>query len=380
MNEIKKEEMFSFKTLKKDPSTGARLGLLETPHGLVETPCFMPVATRGTVKTLTSEDLEEAGVKMIIANAYHLYLRPGTGIVGAAGSLHEFMSWRRPIVTDSGGFQVFSLENVRVREDGVEFKSILDGSVRYITPEISIEIQNEIGADIIMAFDYCPRVWNDRGEVARSVEITLRWAERCKERHKDGRQLLFAIVQGGTDEALRSRCAEQLVAMDFPGYALGGLSIGEPFSRTKEITECVVSSLPPDKIRYLMGMGMPLQIMEMVERGVDLFDCAMPTHIARTGSTITSTGKINIKSARYKSDLSPLDAGCGCFVCRNYTRAYLRHLIHAGEILGMRLNSYHNVYFMMRLMEGIRESIRTGSFEKFSKNFKNRYNIGSDSA
>jgi queuine tRNA-ribosyltransferase len=370
--------MKRFRITGKSGSCRARTGILSTPHGRVQTPCFMPVATIGTVKTLSSEDLVKMKVQMIISNAYHLYLKPGTGIIEKAGGIHGFMNWKRPVVTDSGGFQIFSLENVKVEEEGVWFRSKLDGSSHFITPEKSVAIQGSIGADIMMAFDYCPRRWDDEPEVKKSVETTLRWAGRCLSFHREhpGKQRLFGIIQGGIYEKLRARCIEEMSQMDFPGFGLGGLSIGEPFEETSSIVDFTVGMLPEDRMRYFMGLGMPLQILGMVEMGIDLFDCGMPTHIARTGSTITWKGKVNIKAGRYKNDFSPLDDECDCFVCRNYSRAYIRHLINTNEILGLRLNSYHNIYFTMRFMEKIRESIKGGTFEKFSKNFKKKYNIG----
>ena len=367
-----------FKIIKKDEETKARAGEIKTHYGVVETPCFMPVATLGTVKTLSSEDLLEIGVEMLISNAYHLYLKPGIEIIEKAGGIHNFINWKKPIVTDSGGFQIFSLEDVKVEDDGVYFRSKLDGSLHFINPEKSIKIQNRIGADIIMALDYCPRDWNNYEEVQKSVEITVRWAERCLSFFNstdNKKQQLFGIIQGGVYPQLRSKCLEKMLSMDFSGFALGGLSIGEPFEKTIEIVKFTAQNLPSEKVRYFMGLGMPLQILEMVSLGIDLFDCGMPTHIARTGSTLTSKGKINIKAGRYKDDFSPLDDECNCFVCKNYSRAYIRHLLNTNEILGLRLNSYHNVYFMMRLMEGIRQAIKEGNFEKFRKNFEKKYNI-----
>lgn len=367
-----------FKVIAKDKETEARIGQIKTPHGIVHTPCFMPVATLGTVKTLSSEDLMEIGVEMVISNAYHLYLKPGVDIIEKAGRLHKFMNWQKPITTDSGGFQIFSLEDVKVENEGVYFRSKLDGSLHFITPEKSMEIQNKIGADIVMALDYCPKNWNDYEEVRRSVEITTKWAEMCLSFFNEKEikhQQLFGIIQGGIYPELRERSCEEVGSRNFSGFGLGGLSIGEPFEKTIETVSFTVKYLPEEKVRYFMGLGMPLQILAMVEMGIDLFDCGMPTHIARTGSTLTSKGKINIKAGRYKYDFSPLDDECNCFVCRNYTRAYIRHLINTGEILGLRLNSYHNIYFLIRFMEQIRDAISTGDFKKFRKNFENKYNI-----
>jgi len=346
-----------FEIIKKDKKTNARVGILKTPHGIVHTPSFMPVATLANVKTLTSEDLNEIGVEILISNAYHLYLKPGNEVIEKIGGIHRFMNWKKPIITDSGGFQIFSLENVKINEEGVIFKSKIDGSTHFITPEKSIQIQEKIGADIIMAFDYCPRNWNDYEEVKKSVELTVKWAKICKEKHKRENQELFGIIQGGIYSELREKCIEEIEKIGFFGYGFGGLSIGEPFEETLKITEFIIKNLPENKLRYFMGIGMPEQIIKLVELGVDLFDCGMITHIARTGSTLTKKGKINIKAGKYKFDESPLDPECDCFVCRNYTRAYIRHLINTKEITGLRLNSYHNVYFITRFMERLRERI-----------------------
>ncbi len=346
-----------FEIIKKDKKTNARVGILKTPHGIVHTPSFMPVATLANVKTLTSEDLNEIGVEMIISNAYHLYLRPGIEVIEKIGGIHRFMNWKKPIITDSGGFQIFSLENVKINEDGVIFKSKIDGSTHFITPEKSIKIQEKIGADIIMAFDYCPKNWNDYDEVKKSVELTIKWAKICKESHKKENQELFGIIQGGIYKELREKCIEEIEKIGFSGYGFGGLSIGEPFEETLRIIEFIIKNLPPQKLRYFMGIGMPEQIIKLVELGVDLFDCGMITHIARTGSTLTKNGKINIKAGKYKFDESPLDPECDCFVCKNYTRAYIRHLINTKEITGLRLNSYHNVYFITKFMASLREKI-----------------------
>lgn len=368
--------MFEFKVIKKDRETKAQLGELSVKHGKIKTPNFMPVATLGDVKTLISEDLNEIGVDILISNAYHLYLKPGIEIVKEAGGIHKFMNWNKPVVTDSGGFQIFSLENVKISEDGVVFKSKLDGSTHFITPEKSIQIQNDIGADIIMAFDYCPKEWNNYREIEKSVDITIKWAERCNTFHKKENQTLFGIIQGGTNKKLRKICIEKLEKINFNGYGIGGLSIGEPEEKTFEIADFISETLGNTKLKYFMGIGMPLQLLNLVEMGYDLFDCGMITHIARTGSSITSRGKINIKAGKYKSDFSPLDPECDCFVCRNYTRAYIRHLINSKEITGLRLNSYHNVYFIINLMRNIRENIKNGNFKNFKKEFEEKYKSG----
>lgn len=385
-----------FKVIKKDKNSGARLGEIETPHGVVKTPCFMPVATLATVKTLSAWELYEIGVEMLIANAYHLYMKPGVEIINRAGGIHRFMNWERPVVTDSGGFQIFSLEDVKIEDDGVHFKSKIDGSSHFITPEKAMEIQKKLRADIIMALDYCPRNWEDYNEVKQSVDTTIRWARIClstfrgeskisptppsalegKHLPEGEKQQLFGILQGGVYKDLRKMCIDEMGKMDFPGFGFGGLSIGEVFEITAEIVDFIIGEIPVEKARYFMGLGMPLQILDMVQAGVDLFDCGMPTHIARTGSTLTSMGKINIKAGKYKDDFSPLDPECNCIVCRNHTRAYIRHLINTKEILGLRLNSYHNLYFIMRFMDNIRKSIQEGNFEEFRKDFKKKYNIG----
>lgn len=361
-----------FKIIKKDNLTEARIGEIITPNGIVRTPCFMPVATLANVKTLTSEDLKEIGVEMIITNAYHLYLKPGVEIIEKIG-IHKFMNWERPVVSDSGGFQIFSLENVKINENGAIFKSKIDGSTHFITPEKSIEIQEKIGADIIMAFDYCPKNWNDYNEVKKSVELTIKWAKICKKVHKKENQELFGIIQGGIYNELRKKCIEEIGSLDFKGYGFGGLSIGEPYEETFKITKYIIENLPEEKVRYFMGIGMPLQILQLIEMGIDLFDCGMVTHIARTGSTLTWKGKINIKAGKYKDDFSPLDPFCDCFVCKNYTRSYIRHLINTKEITGLRLNSFHNVYFMIKFMDKIREAILNNNFKNFKKEMENEW-------
>jgi len=365
--------MFEFKIINKDKKTKGRVGEFLTEYGKVETPNFMPVATLGSVKTLTSEDLKSIGVDILISNAYHLYLKPGIDIIEKGGGIHNFINWYKPIITDSGGFQIFSLENVKITEDGVIFKSKLDGSTHFITPEKSIEIQNKIGADIIMSFDYCPKNWNDYGEVEKSVNYTIKWAERCKKYHKNKEQTLFGIIQGGVHNDLREKCINKLEILNFDGYGIGGLCIGEPEEKTFEIADFISETIGNNKLKYFMGIGMPLQILNLVEMGYDLFDCGMITHIARTGSTITSRGKINIKGGKYKADFTPLDPDCDCFVCKNYTRAYIRHLINSKEITGLRLNSYHNVYFIINFIKNIRKSIKESKFNNFKKEFEKKY-------
>ncbi|MGB9780951.1 tRNA guanosine(34) transglycosylase Tgt [Caldanaerobacter sp.] len=364
-----------YQVIKKDARTKARLGILETPHGVIETPVFMPVGTQATVKAMTPEELKEMGATIILGNTYHLYLRPGHKIIEKAGGLHKFMNWDRAILTDSGGFQVFSLSSLRkITEDGVEFRSHIDGSKHFFTPEKVIEIQNSLGADIIMSFDECAPYPADYDYVKKSMELTIKWAERGKKAHKNtDRQALFGIVQGGTYKDLRKECAERLVEMDFPGYAIGGLSVGEPKDLMYEIIDFTTDYLPHDKPRYLMGVGTPEDLIEGVIRGVDMFDCVLPTRIARNGTVFTSKGKLIVRDAPYAEDFSPLDEECDCYTCRNYSRAYLRHLFKAKEILAARLATYHNLYFLIKLMEKIREAIRQDRLLEFKEEFLKKY-------
>jgi queuine tRNA-ribosyltransferase len=368
---------FSFHVIKADSRTRARVGELQTPHGVVQTPHFMPVGTQATVKTLSSEDLLMLGVEMLLSNTYHLYLRPGHEIVHSAGGLHRFMNWPKPLLTDSGGFQVFSLAELnKVTEEGVHFQSHIDGSRHFFTPELSMEIQEALGADIIMVLDECLPYPVEREYAGSSVDLTLRWAERCKKVHKNHRQALFGIVQGATFRDLRIRCARELVDMDFPGYAIGGLSVGETPRMMYEIIDYTLDELPFDKPRYLMGSGPPVDIFEAVERGVDMFDCVMPTRNARNASLMTSQGVVIVKNAEYAADFSPLDPECACPTCRNYSRAYLRHLFKAGEISAMRLATLHNVYFMVTLLDSIRSAILSGSYGEFKSSFLGKYQQG----
>ena len=364
-----------YRVIKKDTRTKARLGILETPHGVIETPVFMPVGTQATVKAMTPDELKEMGATIILGNTYHLYLRPGHKIIEKAGGLHKFMNWDRAILTDSGGFQVFSLSSLRkITEDGVEFRSHIDGSKHFFTPEKVIEIQNSLGADIIMSFDECAPYPADYDYVKKSMELTIKWAERGKKAHKNtDRQALFGIVQGGTYKDLRKECAERLVDMDFPGYAIGGLSVGEPKDLMYEIIDFTTDYLPHDKPRYLMGVGTPEDLIEGVIRGVDMFDCVLPTRIARNGTVFTSRGKLIVRDAPYAEDFSPLDEECDCYTCRNYSRAYLRHLFKAKEILAARLATYHNLYFLIKLMEKIREAIRQERLLEFKEEFLKKY-------
>jgi queuine tRNA-ribosyltransferase len=364
----------SFTLLATDPTTGARAGILHTPHGDVPTPAFMPVGTAGAVKTLSPADLEEIGARIILANTYHLFLRPGEALVQALGGLHRFTSWNRAILTDSGGFQVMSLADLnKISDEGVEFRSHLDGSRRFLSPEIAMDVQLSLGADVIMAFDQCAR-WPATWPEARAAhERTLAWAARSRSRvverqgSVNGRSALFGIVQGATYEDLRRDSAHAIVAMDFPGYAVGGLSVGEPKEAMLETLPLVTGLLPPERPRYLMGVGFPEDLLEGIARGVDLFDCVMPTRNARKGTVFTSRGRLVVKNAAYARDESPLDPDCRCSTCRRVSRAYLRHLFQVGETLAMRLASLHSLAYYLDLMSRARESILAGGFERFRK-------------
>ncbi|WP_408954831.1 tRNA guanosine(34) transglycosylase Tgt [Natroniella sp. ANB-PHB2] len=367
---------FEYKLEKTCNDTKARMGEFSTPHGNVKTPVFMPVGTKATVKTMTPEELEEINAQIILGNTYHLYLRPGHKLIEEAGGLHQFMNWDRPILTDSGGFQVFSLGDMNeITEEGVTFKSHLDGSEHFISPERSIEIQEALGADIIMAFDECPPYEADREYVKGSLEMTTRWLERCIEQHGRDDQALFGIMQGGMYRDLREESARQIVEFDLPGYAIGGLSVGEPKEEMLEVLEYAPDLLPEDKPRYLMGVGTPFDLFEGVMRGVDMFDCVFPTRVARNGAVFTSQGRITIRNATYKRQFTPMDPECDCYVCQNYTRAYIRHLIKQKEVLGIRLTTYHNLYFLTNLMDNIRESIRNDEFLDYRAEFYQKYGI-----
>jgi len=358
-----------FHIVKEDSRTSARLGIIQTPHGAIDTPVFMPVGTYATVKTCTPAELEALGAQIILGNAYHLYLRPGHNIVKKAGGLHKFMSWENPILTDSGGFQVFSLgANRQVSEEGVTFKSEIDGSKHFFSPERSIQIQNAIGADIIMTFDECTPFPCDYDYARNSMELTTRWARRCKAEHRGKQQILFGIAQGSVYLDLRRKSAEDLVEMNFDGYAMGGLSVGEEKEVMYEVIGYIAPLLPGDKPRYLMGVGTPENIVEAVAMGVDMFDCVLPTRNARNGSLFASEGMMKIKNAQYKRDFTPLDPACQCYTCRNFTRAYLRHLYMTNEILAHRLHTLHNLNFYLSLMRGIRQSIIDNTFYKLRGN------------
>ena len=359
---------YQFTLLKKDKSSNARLGKILTPHGEVNTPVFMPAGTQATVKALVPERIKESGAEIVLSNTYHLYLRPGHEIIRDLGGLHKFMNWNRPILTDSGGFQVYSLKTLReITDEGVMFQSHIDGSKHFISPEIAIEIQEALGSDIMMCFDECTPYPVDFDYAEKSLNLTIRWARRCKNSKKNINQALFGIVQGGVYPELRKRGVEETVDIGFDGYALGGLSVGEPKSAMQEIVEGITPLLPEDKPRYLMGVGTPEDLVECVGHGVDMFDCVMPTRNARNGMLFTNDGKVVIKNARYRNDDSPLDSLCDCYTCKNYSRAYLRHLFIAKEILGVILNTIHNVRYYMNLMEKIREAIKNDNYESFKK-------------
>lgn len=359
---------FYLEILHIDKQTGARYGILHTPHGDVEVPMFMPVGTLATVKGLSPEELKECGAGVILSNTYHLSLRPGTEIVQKAGGIHKFMNYDGPILTDSGGFQVFSLaENRKITEDGVSFKSHLNGDKLFFSPEVSIRLQEEIGSDIAMSFDECIPYPADYEYVKKSTERTLRWAKRGKDAHKREDQALFGIVQGGDFQELREMCAKELVKMDFDGYSIGGTSIGEPKEVCLRMVDYAVKYLPADKPRYLMGVGSIDYLLEGIARGVDMFDCVLPTRLARHGALITRTGRVNIRDAKYKDDFTPLDPSCDCYCCKNYTKAYLRHLYVCDEIFGKRLLSIHNVRFLIHLMEGARQAIKEDRFADYMK-------------
>jgi len=366
-----------FELIKKDKDTMARIGKVTTKHGTFETPIFMAVGTQATVKTLTKEDLEAHGSEVILGNTYHLWNQPGNDIIKEAGGLHKFMNWDKTILTDSGGFQVFSLADMRdITEEGVTFKHHKSGKKLFLSPELAIKIQNDLGSDIMMVFDECPPYPATYEYMKSSVERTLRWAKRCKDAHENpDTQALFGIVQGGEYLDLREHCAKELVKLDFDGYSIGGLSVGEPKEIQNRVLEHTTPFLPEDKPRYLMGVGSPGMILDAVERGVDMFDCVLPTRIARHGSAMTTHGRVIIKNKQYERDFSPLDDHCDCYTCKNYTKAYLRHLFKANEILGYRLLSIHNIRFLINLTNGIKEAIREDRFLEFKEKVYRDYGL-----
>ena len=366
-----------YELLKQEKNTKARLGKLHTNYGVYDTPMFMPVGTQATVKTLSPEELKAMNSAVILSNTYHLWLRPGADIVEKAGGLHKFMNYDGPILTDSGGFQVFSLAKPKdISEEGVKFKSHLDGSNLFLTPEISIGVQNKLDSDIAMSFDECIPYPASYEYAKRSTERTLRWARRGKEVFNNERQSLFGIVQGGEYTDLREYSAKETVKIGFDGYSIGGTSVGEGKDVMYKMIEDGIRYLPEDKPRYLMGVGEPFDILEGVERGIDMFDCVLPTRIARHGNAFTRDGKMNIKNAKYKDDFSPIESDCDCYACKNYTRAYIRHLITSNETFGARLLSIHNIRFLIKLTEEIREAIKNDNFLEYKENFKRRYESG----
>ena len=361
---------FSYEVTHVCKQSGARLGVLHTPHGDIQTPIYMPVGTAACVKAMTPREMEEIGTQILLSNTYHLHLRPGEKLIQEAGGLHKFMSWNKPILTDSGGFQVFSLAGIRtIKEEGVTFQSHLDGSRHFIGPEESMDIQMALGSDICMAFDVCSPYPCDYDTARVNMDRTHRWAERCKVHHNREDQALFGIVQGAFYKDLRIESAKTLADMDFPGYGIGGLSVGEPKPMMYELLEEIEPHMPKDKPRYLMGVGSPDCLLEGVERGIDMFDCVLATRIARNGTVFTSNGRLVIRNALYARDTRPLDEECDCWVCRNFSRAYIRHLMKAGEILGARLTSYHNLYFLLHMMADIREAIAQDRFTEYKNEF-----------
>ena len=369
----------TFELKKTDERTRARLGTLHTPHGDVQTPVFMPVGTQATVKAMKPEEVEKLGAEIILGNTYHLYLRPGHEIVKEAGGLHKFMNWHKPILTDSGGFQVFSLGHMRkITEEGVTFRSYLDGSKHMLSPEKSMEIQEALGSDIMMAFDECAPPEADHKYVEKSLALTNRWLKRCKDYHyetgeKTERQSLFGIQQGGFFKNLRKESSKFISDMDLPGYSIGGLSVGEPKEVFLDMMDDCPDMLPKEKPRYLMGVGSPDYLFEGVERGIDMFDCVLPTRIARHGLVMTSQGRVNIKNKQYERDWGPLDPECDCYTCRNYSRAYLRHLFKSEEILSSMLLSEHNLHFLVNTMKNMREAIAENRFPEYKKDFYDKY-------
>jgi queuine tRNA-ribosyltransferase len=366
----------TYELIKQCSKTGARAGFIHTPHGTFETPMFMPVGTQATVKAMSPDELHSIGAGIILSNTYHLYLRPGHDLVQEAGGLHSFMNWNRGILTDSGGFQVFSLSDLRkISEEGVKFRSHIDGSEQFLSPERATEVQMALGADIIMAFDECIPYPAEYDYAKNSMLRTTRWAERCLASHTRIDQALFGIVQGGMYKDLRTQSAKDLVGMNFPGYAVGGLSVGEPKDIMYDLLDHTMPLLPADKPRYLMGVGSPDCLVEGVMRGVDMFDCVLPTRIARNGTLMTRQGKVVVRNAEYARDFSPLDPDCDCYACKNFTRAYVRHLFKAEEILGLRLTTIHNLHFLIKLMREMRDAILQDAVPEFYQKFWGTYKM-----
>jgi queuine tRNA-ribosyltransferase len=374
--------MFEFEVTARCPDTGARIGRIRTDRGIIDTPIFMPVGTLGTVKSLSPEELKSAEAQIILGNTYHLYLRPGTDVIDAFGGLHGFMNWDRPILTDSGGFQVFSLAKLsKLSEEGYAFQSHVDGSKHLLTPEKAVEIQLHLNSDILMCLDQCIPYPSDRRLATDALALTTRWALRCKDAWMKGRKPsnhLFGIVQGGMYKDLRRQSAKELISLELPGYAVGGLSVGEPKALMLDIAADILPELPRDKPRYVMGVGTPADIVEMVAMGADMFDCVMPTRNARNGQLFTSTGAININNARYRTDTGPIDPNCDCYTCRHYSLAYLRHLYKSRELLSYRLNTLHNVRYYLSLASRIRASILSGEFGLFRREFLRRWQNSED--
>ncbi len=365
---------FRFEIVARCPTTQARAGVVHTPHGEIPTPVFAPVGTQASVKAVAPRDLEELGASLIMVNSYHLYLRPGADVVAGLGGLHAFMGWPHPLMTDSGGFQIFSLEDLRsVSDEGVHFRSHLDGSEHLLTPEKAMAIQEQIGADIIMALDVCMPGDSSYEENVASLARTNHWARRCLAAHSRRDQALYGIVQGGTHEDLRQESARVISRMGFPGYAIGGLSVGEPKPVMHRMLDVQVPLLPDGAPRHLLGVGAPDDLFEGVARGIDSFDCVLPTRLARNGAALTHAGRINLRNARYADDASPIEVGCGCYCCHHFSRAYLRHLVKAGEILGLHLLTVHNLHFMLSLMQRIRRALLDGNFASLREQFLSQY-------
>lgn len=364
----------NYELVAEDRKTGARAGLLHTPHGVFKTPMFMPVGTQATVKTVTPEELEEMGSQIILSNTYHLFLRPGTELIHEAGELHRFMNWNKGILTDSGGFQVFSLGAMRkITEEGVYFRSFLDGSKQFLSPEISVRAQEDLGSDIAMAFDECIPYPADYEYARKSTERTTRWAKRCIKAHQRTDRGIFGIIQGGMYKDLRKQSAMEISSLPFDGVAVGGLSVGEPHDLMYDILEETTQWMPKGKARYLMGVGTPDCLVEGVARGVDMFDCVFPTRVARNGMAMIHTGRMNMKNKQYERDFRPIEESCGCYTCRNYTRAYIRHLYKSEELLAFRLVTIHNLYFLLQFMRDMREAIVQGNFSEFREHFMEHY-------
>ncbi len=371
-----------YELIKTCKQTGARLGKVHTPHGSFDTPMFMPVGTLATVKTMSPEDLESMHAEIILANTYHLWLRPGEDIVKEAGGLHKFMNWKHPILTDSGGFQVFSLSDMReITEEGVNFRHHLSGAKLFFSPEKAMQIQNDLGPDIMMVLDECPPYPASYEYMKASVDRTTRWAERSLKAHKrPDEQGLFGIIQGGEHESLRKQSARDIISLDFPGYAIGGLSVGESKRVMNEVLEYTTPIMPTDKPRYLMGIGSPGSLIDGALRGIDMFDCVLPTRIARNGTCMTSNGRLVVRNAKYARDFGPIDENCDCYTCKNYSRAYVRHLINCNETFGMRLTTYHNLHFLLNLMKQVRTAISEDRLGDFKEEFFEQYGLNEANA